>query len=131
MCPHLYFVRKIGQNLNNSHRFSLLSYWMTLLPSVPSKDYQLGLIRQNLKYFRGSLSQNFPVFAENRLIYQEKASFLHIVTKFVEPIFQGLEPFVRHRALKGTLLLPFLEKNLSRKTPSFELLSKHPCLFHS
>ena len=46
----------------------------------------------------------FPVFAENRLIYQEKASFLHIVTKSVEPIFQGLEPIVHHRALKGTLM---------------------------
>ena len=70
---------------------------------VPSKDYQLGPIRQNLNYFRGSLSQKFPVFAENRLIYQEKASFLHIVTTSVEPIFQGLEPIVHHRALKGTL----------------------------
>ena len=61
--------------------------------NVPSKDYQLGPIQQNLNYF----------FAEKRLIYQEKASFLHIVTKPVEPIFQGLEPIVRYRALKGTL----------------------------
>ena len=51
------------------------------------------------------IEPKFPVFAANRLIYQEKASFLHIVTKSVEPIFQGLEPIVRHRALKGTLLL--------------------------
>ena len=71
--------------------------------SVPSKDYQLGPIRQNLNYFRGSLSQNFHFFAENRLIYQGKASFLYTVTESVEPIFQGLEPIVRHRALKGTL----------------------------
>ena len=56
------------------------------------------------KLFERVIEPNFPVFAENRLIYQEKASFLHIVTKSVEPIFQGLEPIVRHRALKGTLV---------------------------
>ena len=77
----------------------------------PSQDYQLGSIRQNLNYFRGSLSQNFQFFAENRLIYLEKASFLHIVTKSFEPIFQGLEPIVRHRALKGTLVLYYMVNN--------------------
>ena len=72
--------------------------------SVHSKDYQLGPIRQNLNYFRGSLSQNFQFLLKKGLIYQEKAYFLHNVTKSVEPIFQGLEPIVRHRALKGTLM---------------------------
>ena len=52
--------------------------------------------------------KKFPVFAENRLINQEKASFLHIVTKSVEPIFQGLEPIVRHRVLKETLAVTLL-----------------------
>ena len=80
-----------------------------MLNSVPSKDYQLGPIRQNLSYFRGSLSQNFQFFAENGLIYQEKASFLHIVTKSVEPIFQGLEPIVRHRALKEHWIVEMVE----------------------
>ena len=46
----------------------------------------------------------FPVFAENRLIYQEKASFLHIVTKSVEPIFQGLEPIADVAISKRPLL---------------------------
>ena len=53
-------------------------------------------------YFRGSLSQNFQFLLKIGWFTKKKHLFLHIVTKSVEPIFQGLEPIVRHRALKGT-----------------------------
>ena len=94
--------------------------------SVPSKGYQLGPIRQNLNYFIGSLSQNFQFFAENRLIYQEKASFLHIVTKSVEPIFQGLEPIVRHRALRTIAVNKVTNRwrNHNNKTTKISELNK-------
>ena len=91
-------------------------------PVFPLKDYQLGPTRQNLNYFRGLLSQNFQFLLKNRLIYQEKASFLHNVTKSVEPIFQGLEPIVRHRALKGTLLTIRDQKPWARNMERFWFL---------
>ena len=42
--------------------------------------------------------------AENWLNCQEKASFLLILTKYVEPIFQSPGPILRHTALEGMLL---------------------------
>ena len=41
---------------------------------------------------------------ENFLNFQEKASFLFIVTKSVEPIFQSAGPISRHMALEGILI---------------------------
>ena len=40
---------------------------------------------------------------ENWLNCQEKACFLLILTKSVEPIFQSAGPISRHTALEGTL----------------------------
>ena len=45
--------------------------------------------------------------AENGLNDQEKASFLLIFTKSVEPIFQIAGPISRHTALAGTLVTTF------------------------
>ena len=88
--------------------WSLILYVVCMCISVHSKDYQLGPIRQNLNYFRGSLSQNFQFLLKIGWFTKKKASFLHIVTKSVEPIFQGLEPIVRRRALKGTLMCMYV-----------------------
>ena len=42
--------------------------------------------------------------AENWLNVQEKASFLLILTKFVQPISQSGGPILRHTTLEGTLM---------------------------
>ena len=63
---------------------------------------------------------------KNGLNYQEKASFLLIFTKSVEPIFQSAGPISRHTALKGTLIVikvMFLMHNAAEAAHVQELLS--------
>ena len=47
--------------------------------------------------------------AKNWLNCQEKASFLLILTKSVEPIFQSAGPILRHATLEGTLVVTHLQ----------------------
>ena len=57
---------------------------------------------------------------------QEKASFLHILTKPVEPIFQSAGPILRHRASEGTLCVMyfFFFYFINRKTAMHNLFNK-------
>ena len=71
--------------------------------SVPSKTFELWPILPNLTKLEGYLAKSLAL-AENWLNCQEKASFLFILTKPVEPIFQSAGPILRHRVLEGTLI---------------------------
>ena len=82
--------------------------FIRLLPhlySVSSKVFKLRPILHNFTKFEKFLHQNDSFKAENWLNYKEKASFLHIRTKSVEPIFQSAGPILQHVALEGTLHL--------------------------
>ena len=73
--------------------------------SVPSKVFELGPILLKFTKFWEFLHQNDSFKAENCFNQQQKkASFLHIFTKSVEPIFQSFGPISRHTALEGTLM---------------------------
>ena len=62
------------------------------LSSVPSKDYQFGPIRQNLNYFRGSLSQNFQILLKIGWFTKKKHLFYTLsqilLTQFLKDLSQ-------------------------------------------
>ena len=62
--------------------------------------------------------------AKNWLTDQEKASFLIILTKSVEPIFQSAGPNSRHTTLEGTLpiKLHYIRMHFVILTEHFNLL---------
>ena len=57
--------------------------------SVPSKVSELGPILQKFKELGEFLRQNDNYRAEIGSIIMNKSIFLHIFTKYVEPIFQS------------------------------------------
>ena len=67
----------------------------------------------------GVLAPKSLAEAENWLNYKEKASFLLIFTKSVEPIFQTAGPILRHTALEGTLLISVFSVHLYQCSVEF------------
>ena len=70
----------------------------------PLKVFELGPILPNLTKIRRVLAPKSSASAENWLNCQEKASFVLILTKPVEPIFQSAGPILGHTALEGALV---------------------------
>ena len=91
------------------------TYWLISAPdcsdlncihfSVLSKVFELGPILANLTKNRRLLVPKSLASAENWLNCQEKASFVLILTKPVEPKFRSAGPILGHTALlEGTLI---------------------------
>ena len=71
-----------------AHHMGITCTQHCLPSSVPSKDYQLGPIRQNLNYFRGSLSQNFKFLLKIGWFTKKKHTFYTLSQNLLSQFFK-------------------------------------------